>query len=117
MSRRTERVNDLLEEEISDLLRREVQDPRITDGLVSVTEVTVSADLRRAKVFVSMLAGDDERDATLKALISAAPFLHRQLRKRLTIRHVPALEFMHDDSIEHGARILDLLRETHVDEA
>jgi ribosome-binding factor A len=116
MTRRTERVNDLLEEEISDLLRRDVQDPRISEGLVSVTEVEVSADLHHAKVFVSILGGEAEQGEALKALVAAAPFLHRQLRKRLALKYIPALDFIRDDSLERGAHILDLLRETHANE-
>lgn len=110
MTRRTERVNDLLEEEISYLLRREVRDPRIS-GLLTVTEVDVSPDLRHAKVFVSVMGSEEERTATFAALEAAAPFLQRELRKRLTIKRTPALVFLRDDSLERGARILTLLRE------
>jgi len=115
MTRRTERVNDLLEEEISELLRRDVHDPRIS-GLISVTEVHVSTDLRHAKVFVSVMGSEADRESTFAALHAAGPFLQRQLRKRLTIKHVPALDFVRDDSLERGARILDLLRETRAGE-
>ena len=109
MTRRTERINDLLREEISDLLRREVKDPRV-GGLVTVTEVDVSPDLRQAKVYVSVLGTDAEKTSTFRALAAASRFLQRELRKRLTIRRVPELSFVADDSIERGARILDLLR-------
>ncbi len=108
MSRRTERINDLLREEISDLLRREMKDPRV-GGLVSVTEVDVSPDLRRAKVFVSVMGTDEEKTSTFRALEAAAHFLQRELRKRLTIRRTPELFFLPDDSLERGARILALL--------
>ena len=110
MTRRTERINDLLREEISALLQREMKDPRV-GGLVSVTEVDVAPDLRRAKVFVSVIGSDQEKAATFQALEAAAHFLQRELRKRLTIRRVPELVFLPDDSIERGARILALLRE------
>ena len=109
MTRRTERINDLLREEISDLLRREVKDPRV-GGLVTVTEVDVSPDLRQAKVYVSVLGTDDEKTSTFRALAAASRFLQRELRKRLTIRRVPELSFVADDSIERGARILELLQ-------
>lgn len=108
MTRRTERINDLLREEISDLLRREVKDPRV-GGLVSVTEVDVSPDLRRAKVFVSVMGTEEEKASTFRALSAAAHFLQRELRKRLTIRRTPELIFLADDSLERGARILALL--------
>ena len=109
MTRRTERINDLLREEISALLRREVKDPRV-GGLVTVTEVDVSPDLRQAKVYVSVLGTDEEKTSTFRALAAASRFLQRELRKRLTIRRVPELSFVADDSIERGARILELLQ-------
>lgn len=108
MTRRTERINDLLREEISELLRRELKDPRI-GGLVTITEVDVSPDLRRAKVFVSVMGSDEEKSSTLEALEAAAHFLQRELRRRLTIRRMPELAFIADDSLERGARILSLL--------
>jgi ribosome-binding factor A len=110
MTRRTERINDLLREEISDLLRRAVKDPRI-GGLVTITEVDVSPDLRRAKVFVSVLGTDEEKVSTFRALAAAAHFIQRELRKRLTIRRTPEITFLPDDSLERGARILALLQQ------
>lgn len=111
MTRRTERINDLLREEISDLIRYEVKDPRV-GGLISITEVHVSPDLRQARVFVSVMGTDEEKVATFRALRAAAGFLQRALRKRLTIRRVPELAFLADESIERGARILALIEET-----
>ena len=111
MTRRTERINDQLREEISALVLREMKDPRI-GGLVTITEVEVSPDLSRAKVFVSVLGSDDEKKSTLKALGAASGFLQRELRRRLTLRRMPELAFVADESIEHGARILSLLNET-----
>ena len=110
MSRRTERINDLLQEEISDLLRRGVKDPRI-GGLVTITEVDVSPDLRRAKVFVSVMGTDEEKTSTFRALGAAAHFIQRELRKRLTMRRTPEIDFVPDDSLERGARLLALLEE------
>ena len=111
MTRRTERINDQLREEISDLIRRELKDPPI-GGLVSITEVDVSPDLRNAKVFVSVMGTDEEKTSTLRALAAASHFIQRELRRRLTIRRMPELSFIADDSIEHGARILSLLDQT-----
>lgn len=104
MTRRTERLNDQLREEISDLLFRELRDPRI-GGLVTITEVDVTVDLSHAKVFVSVLGTDEEKTSTLRALTAASRFLQRELTRRLTIRRMPELEFMADNSMEHGARI------------
>lgn len=110
MTRRTERINDLLREELSDLLRRQVKDPRL-GGLVTVTAVEVSADLRHARVFVSVLAGDEERDDAFRALDAARPFLRHELGKRLSMRRTPDLSFRRDDSLERGARLLALIDE------
>jgi len=110
MTRRTVRVNELLREEISDLLQREVKDPRLGDGLITVTEVQVSPDLRHATVFVSYL-GEGEHRLVLDGLAAAAPFLHRELVHRLTIRRVPDLNFRFDPSIERGARLASLIHE------
>lgn len=110
MTRRTERINDLLREEISDLLLRQVKDPRV-GGLVTITEVDVSPDLRVAKVFVSVMGTDEEKASTFRALAAAAHFIQRELRRRLTIRRTPELTFLADASLERGAHILDLLQQ------
>jgi ribosome-binding factor A len=109
MSRRTLRVNDLLREEISDILRREARDPRL-QSMVSITEVETSDDLRHAKVHVSVYGTDDEREAVMQALKSARPFVERLLRQRLPdLRLIPELTFRRDDSIERGVRLTQLL--------
>ena len=111
MTRRTERLNELLRAEISDLLRRELKDPRIS-GLITITEVDVSPDLWRANVFVSVMGSDEEKTSTFRALDAAAHFIQRELRRRLTIRRTPELTFVPDDSLERGARIQALLEQT-----
>jgi ribosome-binding factor A len=111
MSRRTERVNDLLREEISDLLRSDLRDPRI-GGMVSVTHVDVSPDLRRAYAYVSVLGTDAERDGTMKALERARPFLRRELSRRLRLRTTPDVEFLSDTSMERAQELTDLMRKT-----
>ena len=117
MSRRTSRVNDLLREQLSELLLREVKDPRVNHGLVSITEVQVSPDLRRATVFVSHLGRDDERDEVLRGLAAASHFLRNELVHRLSLRTVPELVFRFDPSIERGARLASLINEvTHGEE-
>ena len=110
MSLRTTRVNELLRAEISDLILREVKDPRVSEGMVTVTEVRVSPDLRHATVFVSHLGSDEERQHALDGLHRAAPFMHRELVHRLKMRAVPELVFRFDPSIERGARLSDLIR-------
>jgi len=105
---RIERVNQLIRQEISELLRREVKDPRL-NRFVSITEVETSSDLKYAKVFVSCLGSDEEIKEVLSTLKTASGFLHNELTKRLTLRHIPELDFRWDDSIEKGARILELI--------
>jgi len=112
MTRRTERINELLREEISELVRREMKDPRL-GGLITITEVDVSPDLRSAKVYVSVMGSDEEKASTFKALGAAAHFLQREIRHRITIRRMPELHFLRDDSMEKGARILELLDKAH----
>lgn len=110
MTRRTERINDLLREELSDLLRRQVKDPRL-GGLVTVTEVDVSPDIRHARVFISVMGSEEEREDAFQALEAARPFLRRQLGKRLSMRRTPDLSFHRDDTLERGARLLALIQE------
>ena len=108
MSRRTLQVGEFLREELTDIIRREVKDPRI--GFFSLTRVDVSADLRLARVYVSVLGTDDERAGTLAALRSAAGFIRHHLRPRLRMRQIPDLEFRDDRSMEHAEQIGRALR-------
>lgn len=110
MTRRTERINELLREAISDIVRRDVKDPRVS-GLVSITEVNITPDLRKAKVFVSVMGTDEEKSDTFKALRTAAGFVQHALRTKVTLRRVPVITFVLDESMEYGARILTLLNE------
>ncbi len=112
MSRRTERVNELLRAEISDLIQREVKDPRVDNGLVSVTEVQVSPDFRRATVFVSHLGDEESRKDVLTGLQNAASFLHGLLAHRVSLRNVPQLVFQFDPSLERGAHLASLIAQT-----
>jgi len=108
MTRRTERVNDTVQVELSDIIRRRLKDPRICQ-LTTVTQVITSADLKHARIFVSVMCSDDERSETLKHLKSAAGYLRTELSKRLTMRYTPELIFEQDDSIERGAHLLELI--------
>ena len=108
MSHRIERVNHLIRQEVSDLLQRQVKDPRL-DCFVAVTDVETSPDMKFAKVFVSRICNDEDKKKTLAALNSAAHFMHNELVKRLRMRYVPELVFEWDSSIERGARVLELI--------
>lgn len=112
---RRERVEELIVREVSEILRREVKDPRI--GFVTVTEAEVSPDLRQARVFVSVLGSDEERAATLRGLNSAAGFIRGQFGKRVTMRVIPEFTFKLDTAIERGARIFELLEQIRREEA
>jgi len=110
MSRRLERLNGLFREELSDLLLRQVKDPRLAE-FVSITRVLVSPDLSHARVFVSVMGSEEEKTSTLEGLTAAANYLRRQLNNRITLRRMPELSFRRDDSLEKGAHILDLLNQ------
>lgn len=108
MKRRCERLNSIIQQEISDLLRDQINDPRLTT-LISITEVSISTDLRHAKVFVSTLGDNVNKDEILQGFAAATGFLRSQLANRLQLKHTPELSFHFDDSIEHGAEVLKLI--------
>jgi ribosome-binding factor A len=110
MSRRTERVSDLIRDELSQLLLREVRDPRL-DALISITHVEVTPDLYDARVFVSVMASPQQQQEAMRALNSAASFFHRELKSRIQMRRIPFLVFRLDTSIEEGAAVLSRMDE------
>ena len=109
MSQRTDRVNELLRQEIGAIVTRDVADPRI--GFATITSVETTADLRHAKVWVSVIGQPAERDATVAALRHAMPFVRHELGTRLRIRRIPDLHVHLDDTAERGTRVLQLLSE------
>ncbi len=108
MAHRIERVNNLIRREISDLLQRHVKDPRLGE-FIAVTEVRTSPDLRYAKVFVSSISSEEEKQKTLSVLTAASGFLRRELAKNLRLRRIPQLSFSWDDSIERGDHLMRLI--------
>ena len=110
MAYRIERVNSLIRQEISELLQRQVKDPRL-GNFITVTAVTTSPDMKYAKVFVSCIGGEKEKQETLSVLASASGFFRKELTKRLRIRRIPELTFQWDDSIERGDHLLRLIDE------
>jgi ribosome-binding factor A len=110
MNRRLERLSGLFQEALSELLLREVKDPRLA-RLVSITRVVVSSDLRHAHVYVSVMGSEEEKVSTLEGLTAAAPFLRRGLNRRVALRRIPELSFRRDDSLEQGSRVFDLLKQ------
>jgi ribosome-binding factor A len=107
MSQRTDRVDELLRQEITAILTKEIADPQI--GFATVTDVETSPDLRHARVWVSVIGQRAERDATLRALERAMGYVRRELGTRLRLRRIPELQVRLDDSAERGTRVLRLL--------
>jgi ribosome-binding factor A len=110
MSRRSERTSKLIQREISGLLEREVNDPRL-NKFVSVTEVSLSPDLKHAKVYVSTLGNEMNKKDLLAGFNNASGFLRKELAAHLRLKQIPQLSFHYDDSIERGARLLKLISE------
>jgi ribosome-binding factor A len=110
-SSRTHRVGELIKEEISEIVRRELKDPRI--GFVTITGVDVTPDLRHADVFISVLGTKLEREDTLSALQKAAGFLRKELAQRIELKYFPELKFAIDPSIEAGIKIDKIIKKLH----
>ncbi len=109
MSQRTERIDELLRQEIGQALEREVADPAL--GFVTVTDVETSPDLSHARVWVSMIGDEEHRKATLAALRRAMPYVRRGLGAKLRLRRIPELDVRVDNSVERGTRVLHILDE------
>ena len=109
MSQRTDRVDQLLREEIGVIVARDIADPRV--GFATVTRVETTPDLRHAKVWVSVIGQPAERVATIAALGRAMPFVRHELGKSLRIKRIPDLHVHLDDTAERGTRVLLLLNE------
>jgi ribosome-binding factor A len=114
MTRRAERVSNLIRREICELLQEQVNDPRLS-GLISVTKVTTSPDLKQAKIYVSVIGEQHNKYQILQGFKSASGFFRRELSRRLILRFIPELSFEFDDSIEHGAKVLKLIEQVTTD--
>jgi len=108
MTHRIEQVNKLIRREISDLLQRQVKDPRL-GNFVAITEVSTTSDLRHAKAFVSYIGSEEKKAEILSVLAGASGFFRNELAKRLKLRRIPELSFHWDESIERGAHLLELI--------
>lgn len=106
--RRADRVAEAIREEVASFFAKGAKDPRIT-GLVTVTGVDVTQDLRRANVFVSILGSEEDRRATFEGLESATGHIRSLVAKRVRLRFAPEIEFRIDQSVEHATRIESLL--------
>lgn len=109
MSHRVNRVGEQMKKELSDIISRKIKDPRI--GFVTVTEVEVTGDLQQAKVYITVLGDEQQRDDTLKGLTKAKGFIRSEIGSRIRLRKTPELIFEFDESIDYGNRIESLLNQ------
>ncbi len=113
MSVRQERIQEQLVQELSEMIRRDLRDPRI--GFVTLTGAEITRDLRHARVFVSIYGTEEEQKQALKALNSASGILRGEFARRVHLRLAPDLEFKLDEGIARGQRIFDLLHSVEAD--
>ena len=112
-SQRAQRVAETIHKEISNLLIRGLKDPRI--GFVTITSVDITADLRQAKVYYTLMGSQDDRGQTQSGLDSSSSYVRQQLGKVLRLRHVPEISFLYDESVDYGRHIEKLLSEVKSD--
>lgn len=111
---RVNRVGEQIKKEIIDIIRHDVKDPRV--GFLTVTEVEASGDLQIAKIYISVLGSDEQRQDALKALRKASGFIRSELGKRIRLRLTPELIFQLDTSLDYSTRIQEVLRDIHSNE-
>lgn len=105
---RLNRISEQMKKEISSIIMNEIKDPRVTE-MCSVVYVKVTPDLKYAKVYISIFGNDEEKSNSIKGLRSASGFIRKKLGEYMKLRHLPEIHFEIDESIEHGARISQLL--------
>lgn len=105
---RKDRVSEQIRRELAELIRSELKDPRV--GMISLTDVEVTADYAHAKVYFSTLAGSENLDEVMTGLQKASGFLRRELGKRISIHMTPQLHFVFDQSLERGANLSVLIQ-------
>jgi ribosome-binding factor A len=113
VTQRTDRIDELLRQEIGSIVTRDVADPRV--GFATITKVETTPDLRHAKVWVSVIGQQKERATTVAALSRAMPFIRRELGRTLRLKRIPDLHVQLDDTAERGTRVLHLLDELRAD--
>lgn len=109
-SRRTERVNVLLRQALSEIIARDMKDPRL-GPIITIVRVDVSKDLRHAKAYTSILGSSEESKDVLETLNGASGFLRRELIARMSLKTIPYVSFIYDDSIEKGTHLLNKITE------
>jgi ribosome-binding factor A len=114
MSHRANRVGEQMKKELSDIIGRKIKDPRI--GFVTVTDVQVSGDLQQAKVYISVLGDEEQKENTLKGLAKAKGFIRTEMGNRIRLRKTPEILFEWDESMAYGNRINSLIHQLHHEE-
>jgi len=111
LKERTNRISVEFKKEISNIIRNELKDPRLAK-LISVTWAKVTRDLRYAKVYISVMGNDEQKNSTMAALKSASGFIRREIGQRINLRYTPEIHFELDNSIEHGVYMSKLIKDT-----
>lgn len=106
---RANRVAEQIKKELGEIISKKIKDPRI--GFLTITDVEVTGDLQQAKVFISVLGNDQEKEDTLLGLAKANGFIRSEIGKRIRLRKVPEITFLYDEAHEYGHRIESILRE------
>ncbi|WML43744.1 30S ribosome-binding factor RbfA [Neobacillus sp. PS3-40] len=114
MSHRANRVGEQMKKELSEIIGRKIKDPRI--GFVTVTDVQVTGDLQQAKVYISVLGDDEQKENTLKGLAKAKGFIRTELGQRIRLRKTPEIIFEFDETIGYGNRINSILHQLQNEE-
>ncbi|NOZ54232.1 MAG: 30S ribosome-binding factor RbfA [Gammaproteobacteria bacterium] len=104
---RTDRIADQIQRELAGIIQKNVKDPRV--GMVTITAVQVSKELEYARIYFTVLGGEDAKKSTMTGLTKAAGFLRREIAKRLKLRNTPELQFQYDASIEHALHMSNLI--------
>jgi ribosome-binding factor A len=112
--KRSTRVADLIQKEISEILMRSIKDPRV--GFVTITRVQVTEDCRSARIYFSTLGTEEEREQSLSGLDSAKGFIRKELGRRIRLRYTPEIAFQFDPSIEYAIHIEEVIQHLHEDE-
>jgi ribosome-binding factor A len=109
MSTRQEKVKEFLKIEVSDIVLKEIRDPRL--GFVTVTDAQVTKDLRHAVIYISVLGDDEQRQDSLRILQKASGFIRSEFGRRASMKVIPEITFKFDSAVEQGSRIFELLQE------
>jgi ribosome-binding factor A len=114
MGHRVNRVGEQMKKELGDIISRKIKDPRV--GFVTVTDVQVTGDLQQAKIYISVLGDEQQREDTLKGLAKAKGFIRTEIGQRIRLRKTPELIFEFDETMAYGNRINSLIHELHREE-